>query len=84
MATTLRKLTKPEWDEVRSLATTVTSYDPSTSPIKGQTTVQIIQQAITDIQAGNLKAAQDTLGRLVLREAYNTFIGVESKKRRRN
>jgi len=80
----LRKLTKEEWEEVRGLATTVTGYNPATSSIKGLTTIQIAQTAVTDIENNNATEAVTLLKLLVLREAYNTFIGVESKKRRKN
>lgn len=86
MATTLRKLSKEEWEDVRGLATVVTNYDPATSSIKGQTTVQILQTAIGSLGANPIALgdAKAILSLLILREAYNTFVGVESKKRRKN
>lgn len=84
MATTMRKLTKEEWTDVRDLASTVTGYEPDTSGIKGQTTIQIVQSAIGHINAGDTGDGLALLETLVKREAFNTFIGVESKKRRKN
>lgn len=79
-----RKLTKEEWDDLRSLATTVTSYDPAKSPIKGQTTVQILNHVQKHLDNKEYAEVRELLNVLILREAYNAFIGVEGAKRRRN
>ena len=82
--TALRSLTKEEWNDVRGLAATVTGYDPVNSPIKGQTTIQLLQSMKKLIDGADDAGALLIIDELVRREAYNTFIGVESKKRRRN
>lgn len=84
MATPLRKLTKAEWDDVRGLATTVTGYDPSTSAIKGMTTVQLLNSIKTYIDRTMYAEALDLVDALIKREAFNVFVGTEGKKRRRN
>ena len=84
MATPLRKLTKTEWDDIRGIATTVTSYDPSTSPIKGQTTVQVLNTIKTLNTQGDILGVETTIDYLIKREAFNAFVGIEGKKRRRN
>jgi hypothetical protein len=84
MAATLRKLSKPEWDDVRGLATTVTGYDPAVSPIKGKTTVQILNQIKVDLAGNAILEAEQTIDTLIKREAFNAFVGMEGKKRRRN
>jgi hypothetical protein len=84
MATPLRKLTKTEWDDVRGLATTVTGYEPSTSTIKGQTTVQVLNDIKQHIMSGDYGVAEGLCNMLIKREAFNAFVGIEGKKRRRN
>ena len=84
MATTLRKLSKTEWDDVRGLATTVTGYDPSVSSIKGKTTVEVVNLIKQYITASDYISAEMYCDLLIKREAFNAFVGIEGKKRRRN
>ena len=79
--TSKARLTKEQWDDVRDLAATVTGYTGSASIIHGQTTPQIVRRALAHIDTGDYGEATDLLNALILREAFNTFVGVEAKKR---
>lgn len=79
-----RKLTKAEWDDIRALASTASGYDSSTSPIKGKTTMAIVNDVLTLLDNGKVVDAQLTLRTLLARETFNVMVGIESDRRRKN
>lgn len=82
MATPLPKLSVTEWHDVKDLASTISSYAPGVSRIRGQTTIQVLTSIKAEIDNGQFLAAGDLVDILMRREAYNAYVGIEGKRRR--